>query len=141
MSKRTQEIETTETIEQIEATIEQAVEAETIMEQADEVAPVEEIEAEAQDEQDEPVTVETVAQLIVSTMNEESFTLYRAHVAVNRVLEIFQVTKDGKAYTIRPQMMYNYNNNKMVVKGEKVEHVTKDQLIAFIVKFVGKRVS
>lgn len=147
----------TKAVEQIEAAdlIAPIEEAETMMEQADQIEAVEEadqieaqleqleqqLEAVEQVDQVEQFTVEQVARMIVSKMEGGSFTLYRAHVAVNQVLEIFQIKKDGKAYSIRPQMMYNYNINKMIVRGEKVDKVTQDQLVNFIIKFVSKRVS
>lgn len=86
------------------------------------------------------LTLSQVVDEILESMNGNlEITMYAGHKVVNAALEIFDVHKDGKEYRIIPQMMYNYNRNKLVVKGQTVDRLTKVQLREFVIRFVGKR--
>lgn len=70
---------------------------------------------------------------------EGSVTLYQVAKILNAALEIFDVQKNGELYQIRPQMMYNYNRNKMILKGSVIEgKVDKAIVQNFVTKFVSK---
>lgn len=70
----------------------------------------------------------------------DELTMYQVAKVLNAALEVFDVQKDDKLYQVRPQMVYNYNRNKMVAKGEVLEKATKEQTSEFVVRFVGKRI-
>lgn len=66
-------------------------------------------------------------------------TLYQVAKILNAALEIFDVQKNGELYQVRPQMMYNYNRNKMILKGCVIEgKVDKVIVQDFVTKFVNK---
>lgn len=77
----------------------------------------------------------SVVRDLIESIGTATLTMYQLHKVVNGALEVF-----GVEYRVRPQMMYNYNNNKMIVKGEKVDKVDKVQAAVFTTKFVGKRI-
>lgn len=70
----------------------------------------------------------------------DELTMYQVAKVLNAALEVFDVQKDDKLYQVRPQMVYNYNRNKMVAKGEVLDKATKEQTREFVVRFVGKRI-
>lgn len=74
-----------------------------------------------------------VADKILSEMPEE-FTLYQLAKAVNKARE--EVGVEG---TVRPQMIYNYARNGMVVRGRKsTENVTRDQAQEFLTRYLDR---
>lgn len=113
----------------------------------EEIAQVAEETEEYVAEETEPVEAKdemTLEQVVQDILDAKEFgdelTMYQVAKALNAALEVFEVLKDGEPYTVRPQMVYNYNKNKMVVKGETVPKATKEQTKQFVVRFVGKRV-
>lgn len=84
-----------------------------------------------------PEATVTVAQLvsdIVAGMTPEAWTPYQVSTVVNKALEAV-----GTEYRVRPQMMYNYDRNGMIVRGSKdKKRFTEDEVIAFATRFVEK---
>lgn len=69
----------------------------------------------------------------------EDLTLYQMAKHLNRVLAALRVTRGGEPYQVRPQMMYNYGRNGLIVKGRRTtDKVTKAQATEFITRFVKK---
>lgn len=86
-------------------------------------------------------TVEEVVRDILDTLPNE-LTMYQVAKALNTALEIFEIQKNGNLYQVRPQMMYNYNRNKLIVKGVVIEgKATREQAETFIIKFVNKLIT
>lgn len=71
---------------------------------------------------------------------DSDMTMYQVAKIVNDVLKSLNVQKNEENYTVRPQMIYNYNRNKMIVKGRTVEKVTRNEAFEFVTRFI-KRVS
>lgn len=97
----------------------------------------------ADDEGEEPgaeVSLESVVDDILETIQGELLTMYLVAKVLNAALEVFDVRKGGEPYRVRPQMVYNYNKNKMVVKGMVADRATKAQTKEFVVRFVSKRI-
>lgn len=89
-------------------------------------------------EPQEAPTPETVIMEITETVfgTSETITPYALHNIVNGALEAL-----GSGKRIRPQMMYNYSRNGLLVKGEKgIKALTKDQSVAFATKYVTKQI-
>lgn len=73
--------------------------------------------------------------------DEQEFTAYRIHTKLNEIFEVAGVEK------VRPQMIYNYARNGMVVKGESVQKgnyiprtYTRAEVLEFITKFAPRYV-
>lgn len=91
-------------------------------------------------QEDTVPTLEVVVRDVINTF-DGNLTMYQVAKALNTVLEIMEVTKHGEAYRVRPQMMYNYNKNKLIVKGivlDTAEGATPEQAAEFITRFVNK---
>jgi hypothetical protein len=94
----------------------------------------------AQDE----LTLEQIVDAVLDSLGLTTFTMYQVAKALNLVLETIDATKgfddEGApaAYRVRPQMVYQYNKNKMVVKGKQVEQADLAQARAFVIKFASK---
>jgi hypothetical protein len=127
--------ETTETIvepEQLEQFIEQTEAAiertEEIVEQADQV------------EASEPISLEQIIDTILEQFPNDQITPYLIAKAVNAALTVLGVLKQGEPYSVRPQMIYNYDTNGLIVAGsKKLKRYTKAQVRAFAIKFIQKR--
>jgi hypothetical protein len=73
--------------------------------------------------------------IIKALVTEDEYSAYGIHTVLNGILK--EVGKDA----IRPQMMYNYARNGMIVKGQKIfgetlRPFTTDEVVAFIVRYV-----
>ena len=123
--------------------------AQAIEEQLDGDVQLEQVEDEADaDEQGEQevqmtLTLEQLVDQILDATWKAQPTLYTISTALNGVLEAIGATKDGKPYSVRSQMMYQYNSNKLIAKkdgkGVKIDGApTRDQARAFIIKFASK---
>lgn len=71
-------------------------------------------------------------------VTEETYTPYGIWKVLNEILKA-----NGQA-EIRPQMMYNYARNGMIVKGSKIfgtdlRPITRDEVVAFIERYCTKR--
>jgi hypothetical protein len=67
-------------------------------------------------------------------VTKESYTGYGIHTVLNAVLV------QGGAEKIRPQMMYNYLRNGLIVRGEKIfgtslREVTADEVREFVIRY------
>lgn len=95
--------------------------------------PVAEIEIEAEDT--ELALEDIVAELVTEVFGEsETITPYKIHKVINGAFEAL-----GAEKRIIPQYMYNYDRNGMIAKGIKgAKAYNKDQVTAFVNKFVGK---
>jgi len=105
----------------------------------------ERIEADGQlvlDGMPEPIetslTLEQLVDMLIESTGTSEFTMYGVWKILSAVLETIGAVKDGKPYSVRSQMVYTYNSNKMVVKGQKVEVATVAQVRAFVIKFASK---
>ena len=72
---------------------------------------------------------------------QTEWTAYQIHTILNKIFEQVGVP------TIRPQMIYNYARNGMLVKGESVAKNTyearkynKDEVVGFVARFATKHV-
>jgi len=64
----------------------------------------------------------------------ETVSPYQIHSVINTVFEVL-----GSERTVRPQMMYNYDRNGLIVKGAKgVKRYAHEEVVAFATKFVTK---
>lgn len=85
------------------------------------------------------MTHETKINIVLDELDPtESYSAYQVHVVLNRVLKANGV--DG----VRPQMMYNYARNGMIVKGEKIfgetlRKFTSQEVAEFVVRYVTKK--
>jgi hypothetical protein len=105
-----------------------------------------ELELDVTDELEEQEAAEASGDLSVETMARDlcgalpdptSITPYQIHTVVNTLFEAF-----GHPKRIRPQMVYNYDRNGMIVKGLKdVKRYGADDVAAFATKFVTKHMS
>jgi len=79
------------------------------------------------------------AEQIMTRGSVEGFTAYQIAKLINIRLA------EAGFQDVRPQMIYNYDRNGMIVKGEKNvtarRTFTKDEVTAFVDKFVTKRMS
>jgi hypothetical protein len=73
------------------------------------------------------------AEQIIARAEVEGITVYQIAKLIN-----FKLTELGYQ-EVRPQMMYNYNKNGLI-NGTKDGEVTIEQALAFVDKFVGRRV-
>jgi hypothetical protein len=96
------------------------------------------------EEPESTLTIDEIVEQIVaaSGLSEESIvTLYRVSKVLNAVLDVIDAMKDGKAYRVPSQMLYNYGRNKMVVKGRSLtgkDEVTLAETLPFIKRFSAK---
>lgn len=92
-----------------------------------------EIDTEESVEESAPLTIEEIVQSLTEDMGE-SITPYAIHRVINSTFEVLGVQKE-----IRPQMMYNYDRNGLIVKGSKgIKKYTNLQVQEFAVKYVTK---
>lgn len=89
------------------------------------------------EEETTPTTVEEIVTLLTGKIETKEITAYGIHTVINNTFKIL-----GIDIEIRPQMMYNYARNGMIVKGQKgTKTYNKNEVIEFAVKFVEKRVN
>jgi len=74
---------------------------------------------------------------IQAYVTEDAYTGYAIHKVVNRILQ------DAGREPIRPQMMYNYLRNGLIVKGEKIfgetlRTVTNEEVVTFLVRYIDR---
>lgn len=137
MSKQTKSTETVvtesiETPEQLEQFIEQT---EAAIERTEEI-----VEQAEQVEASNPITLEQIIDTILEQFPNEGITPYLIAKAVNAALTVMGILKDGEPYSVRPQMIYNYDTNGLIVQGQKgLKRYSKDQVRTFAIKFVSKR--
>jgi hypothetical protein len=138
MNENIEIIETIATDEQIEA-VEEVDSAELLDEMTDE-----ELAALVNQNVTVELSLEQIVDQLIEASKKTEFTMYAISVILNLTLETIGATKDGKSYSVRPQMVYNYNRNKMVAKDEKGKGVviattaTIAQVRAFVIKFAAK---
>lgn len=94
---------------------------------------------------EEILTLEQIVDQIMDALGLTEVTMYQVAKALNLVLQTIDATKgfddEGApaAYRVRPQMVYNYALNGMVVKGRKsTEPIEAAQARSFIIKFATK---
>lgn len=96
--------------------------------------------AEAEDVEEEtaePTTVEEIVNTLVNAITTKIVTPYGIHSVINNTFKILNIDIE-----IRPQMMYNYDRNGMIVKGKKgVKEYSHDEVKAYAIKFVNKRIN
>jgi hypothetical protein len=73
-------------------------------------------------------------ELLDGIVIEESYSAYGVHTVLNRIM-----VANGLD-TVRPQMMYNYLRNGLLVRGEKIfgetlREVTKQEAVEFIIRY------
>jgi len=74
------------------------------------------------------------AEIIQGMVTDETYTAYGVHTLLNRIL------KEAGREPIRPQMMYNYLRNGLLVKGikihgESLRTVTNQEVVTFLVRY------
>jgi hypothetical protein len=92
---------------------------------------VEDVETEATE-----LSVEETLTELVDTVfgTDETITPYKVAKIINGAFTVLGVDK-----AIPPQMMYQYSRNGLLVKGEKgIKELNKDQVSAFVTKYVTK---
>lgn len=131
--------------------------------ETNETATIEEIvgqveldENEEQDETGEQIvevelSLEQIVDQILDASKQTEFTMYQIAKYLNKVLEVVDIQVMDKknelvSYRIRPQMVYNYNRNKMVARNEAGKGITLTgsatlaQTRSFIIRFVAKQI-
>lgn len=100
------------------------------------------IEAEGMAEAAEPQKVQLKDVSLDELLTESEYSGYGIHTVLNKIFEAVGVEK------IRPQMIYNYARNGMVVPGESVakgtyvaRKYTKDEVALFVAKFAPRHVA
>lgn len=90
------------------------------------------------------VEIESDERDMTSFVTEQSYTAYKIYVLINKIGSAIGV---GELVT-RPQMMYNYARNGLIVKGYSVKagtytsrEFTRAEVIEFVTKFVTKKIS
>lgn len=63
------------------------------------------------------------------------WTPYQIHNLVNSTFSELESPR-----TIRPQMMYNYRRNNLIVKGQTTGNYSTTQVVEFVTKYVAKHV-
>lgn len=122
MSENTQTVETVETVE------------------TEEFLPMVDVDHDFQlPTQEEPETVPTSIEEIVTALvngiDGAMIKPYGIHTVINTTFQVL-----GSELTVRPQMMYNYDRNGLIVKGKKgTKEYTKTEVIAFATKYVTKK--
>lgn len=82
--------------------------------------------------------IESMVRQLVEA-NRKDMTAYRISKILNDALEIFDVD-----YSVSSQMMYNYDRNKMIVKGRTIgttRFFTNDEVVEFVTRIVKKRIN
>jgi hypothetical protein len=74
-------------------------------------------------------------ELLEDVLTEDTYTMYGLARVINTVL-----TANGAA-AIRPQMMYNYARNGLIVRGEKIfgenlRDLTKSEVAEFVIRYI-----
>lgn len=88
-----------------------------------------------------PVTL-SVEDVVISVLTDypadREFSMYALAGLVNKVLKALEITKNGQAYQVREQMMYNYAANGLVVKGVKDSKIRVNRELAmnFMIRFI-----
>ena len=78
-----------------------------------------------------------VRDLVFGAGTSEEMTPYLVHSIVNTVFEALEVE-----YRVRPQMMYNYDRNGLIVKGQKgKKRFTRDEVLDFVTRFVNRNIN
>jgi hypothetical protein len=77
---------------------------------------------------------EAYGKVIEANVPDAEYTAYGIHTVLNKVLAL------GGAAPVRPQMMYNYARNGLVVPGEKIAGTalrtfTRDEVTEFILRY------
>jgi hypothetical protein len=111
----------------------------------------ESIEAEVEDDEQVELTLEAIVDQILDASKLTEFTMYQVAKVLNATLEAIDATKgfdeqgEPLAYRVRPQMVYQYNKNKLVAKsastGKGIQltgPATLAQARAFIIRFSAK---
>ena len=75
--------------------------------------------------------------IVRTLVTEEEYSAYGIHTVLNVILK-----ENGKD-PVRPQMMYNYARNGMIVKGQKIfgatlRPFTAEEVVEFIVRYVDR---
>jgi hypothetical protein len=75
-------------------------------------------------------------QTIETYVTEDDYSAYEIAKVLNKIL-----SDSGVERTIKPQMMYNYARNGLIVRGEKIygetlRRITKIEVVQFIVRYV-----
>jgi hypothetical protein len=83
----------------------------------------------------DPQVREAYERVIGTLVTEQEYSAYGIHTVLNRVLAA--AGREG----VRPQMMYNYARNGLVVRGEKITGATlraftRQEVISFITNYV-----
>jgi hypothetical protein len=81
-----------------------------------------------------PEVMEANLQLVLVGLSAEEYSAYGIHTVLNLIL-----VANGRE-KIRPQMMYNYLRNGLIVKGQKIfgetlRTVTRDEAATFLVRY------
>lgn len=117
---------------------------ETIVDEAELVEPEEDDDEQGAQEVQMTLTLEQIVDQILDATWKSQPTLYTISTALNGVLEAIGATKDGKPYSVRSQMMYQYNSNKLIAKNDQGKGIkidgspTRDQARSFIIRFASK---
>jgi hypothetical protein len=75
-------------------------------------------------------------QTIETYVTEDDYSAYEIAKVLNKIL-----SDSGSERTIKPQMMYNYARNGLIVRGEKIfgeslRRITKIEVVQFIGRYV-----
>lgn len=73
-------------------------------------------------------------EILKEIVTEQSYSAYGVHTVLNQILVANGLDK------VRPQMMYNYLRNGLLVKGQKIfgqtlRNVTSDEVVEFIIRY------
>lgn len=72
----------------------------------------------------------------LNNYSSATLTLYQVAKIINKIFSNFGVAE------IRPQMMYNYSKNGLVVKGKRDSGpINKEEAAEFMIKFINKRLN
>ena len=84
-------------------------------------------------------TKQSTMSIVLRALAGEKITAYSIAVIINERLSENGILKDGQLVQIRPQMMYSYDRNGLIVKGKKsVCHYELDEVHAFVNKYLKK---
>jgi len=82
------------------------------------------------------VNVADLVRDLVDAITVDEITPYLVHSVINAAMEALD-----SEYRVRPQMMYNYARNGLVVKGSKgAKRFTRDEVCDFVVRFVNRQI-
>jgi hypothetical protein len=86
--------------------------------------------------EDTEATLEDVLAEITKDLPDTEIKPYGIYTVIQTALKVM-----GSEKEIRPQMMYNYDRNGLIVKGKKgVKRYNKDEVVAFAKKYVAKHI-